>query len=225
MIRVPAIYFTDKAQQINGNADNEAWIADCGSNRHTTNDIRDYVYGSIKQIHIEVHVGDGITVVHKMGDIMLKDAKTGEYVRLRDVLFLPDCSKKLISESLMDQADYRQVKPGNGECNVVCNANNRILMSAKLQPDGLYEFTQLFVVSNDSYGPLSDYRSTANMVQSAVCSYGPETNELPNDLFHSPLSKRKRAREDTATCAISAIHATMPPCQSRGKTGLLLCTR
>ena len=92
-MRVPAVYFTDKAQQASSR---NAWIADCGSNRHTTNDLDDFVRNSIKAIHLQVQVGDGITIVRQMGDVMLLDAKTDEYIRLRDVLYLPDCSKKLL---------------------------------------------------------------------------------------------------------------------------------
>ena len=62
----------------------------------------------------------------------------------------------------MDKANYSQIKPGNGQANVVCNINKRVLMSAKLQPDGLYEFTNLKVVSNDKNAPLSDDRTLAN---------------------------------------------------------------
>ena len=94
MVRVPACYFHNGASYSDAF---DAWLADCGSNRHTTNDINDYVRGTIKNIHIDVHVGDGIMVVTKMGDVMLRDGETQEYIRLRDVLFLPACSKKLLS--------------------------------------------------------------------------------------------------------------------------------
>ena len=95
-------------------------------------------------------------------------------------------------------------------------------MSAVMSPeDGLYEFTQLFVVSNDTYGPLSDYRSTENMVQSALCSYSPETNVRPNDLFASPISRRKRAREDVATCYASALYSATVPGSGQDWTSTL----
>jgi hypothetical protein len=86
MVRVSACYFNRGGASSDGI---DAWIADCGSSRHATNNIRDFVRGSIKAIRIEVHVGDGITIVTKMGDIMLQDTKTREFVRLRDVLLLP----------------------------------------------------------------------------------------------------------------------------------------
>jgi hypothetical protein len=202
MVRIPACYFSDGQSN---QAGYDAWIADCGSNRHTTNDIRDYVRGSIKKIHIEVHVGDGVTIVTKMGDIMLIDTKTCEYVRLRDVLFLPDCSKKLLSESLMDQANYSQIKPGNGQANVVCNTNNRVLMSAKLQADGLYEFTNLKVISNDKNAPLSDYRTMANEELSANMAQA-------DDLFCSPISRRRDSLTETEKASpILLGHTTSVP--------------
>ncbi len=56
-----------------------------------------------------MHVGDGVTLVRRMGDVMIKDTQSKQYIRLRDVLLLPDCSKKLLSESLMDKANYSQL--------------------------------------------------------------------------------------------------------------------
>ena len=80
------------------------WILDGGTTQHATNSIDDFISDSITDCNIPVHTGNGTTTVVKKGTVRAFDNFTERVVRLEDVLFLPDCARKLVSQSKLDRA-------------------------------------------------------------------------------------------------------------------------
>ena len=62
--------------------DRSEWIADSGSNRFVTNDRKDFVFGSEKEIKERVKVGGGVVTVSVSGTVDLLDLSTLEMISL-----------------------------------------------------------------------------------------------------------------------------------------------
>ena len=160
-----AYYHSDKSS---------TWISDCGSNRFTTNDETDFIKGTTEESNIKVEIGAGHVMCTKTGDVRVKDEKTGSQLLLTTVLFLPNCGRKLISESKLDKGGCSVVKPGNGTCKVTLVKSGNLLMTAKLDSTDLYVYKHLKVVSSKVTGSKrsrSDYEAgveDASFVAKAV---------------------------------------------------------
>ena len=97
MIRiVPAVYFQD------ADGSKSDWISDGGSNCHATNDENDFVHGTIKTVDVTIDTGGGEGRCTKTGTVKLYSAANNAIIELADTMLLPDCGKKIISESLLD---------------------------------------------------------------------------------------------------------------------------
>jgi hypothetical protein len=72
------------------------WIVDSGCNRFVTNDLNDFVPGTVRQTSTAVAVGSGVTSSPCMGTILLKGRASQITVSCHDVLYLPKCARKLL---------------------------------------------------------------------------------------------------------------------------------
>ena len=121
------------------------WVADSGTNRHVTNDAQDFMKGSIKDVKIMVGVGNGFILVRQQGDVMVKDRSTGFTTRLKRVLLMPKCARKLISVPLMDRAGC-EIRTKGGICQVLLK-DGRLGFRGKLSENKLYVFEHVKAIS------------------------------------------------------------------------------
>ncbi len=75
------------------------WCSDSGTNRFVTNDVGDFIPGSIKRQSNVVSVGNGKAVSPMVGDVLIKSLDYGTIIRCTDVLLLPNCGAKLMPNS------------------------------------------------------------------------------------------------------------------------------
>lgn len=103
--RISAQLFFNKANSHSTSADVAAgkgdyeWCADSGTNRFVTNDLLDFVPGSITRSATVVAVGGGNVTSPMYGTVLVESVDNGCVVECRDVLFMPTCEKKLMPAS------------------------------------------------------------------------------------------------------------------------------
>ena len=99
------------------------WCSDSGTNRTVTNDISDFVPGSVKRNSTTVKVGGGETVAPCYGDVIIRNTLDNSTILCKDVLYLPKCAKKLLpcspfvrkgcSYTLIDNKAFLKNSAGN----------------------------------------------------------------------------------------------------------------
>ena len=72
------------------------WCADTGTNRFVTNDINDFVPGSVRHNSEVVSVGGGVVTSPCVGTVRIRSLDYNHVVECNNVLFLPSCAKKLM---------------------------------------------------------------------------------------------------------------------------------
>ena len=72
------------------------WCFDSGTNRFITNDIEDFVPGSIIHKNSTVNVGSGVTISPMVGTVMIRSLDNDCVIKCMNVLYLPDCAIKLM---------------------------------------------------------------------------------------------------------------------------------
>lgn len=95
--RVTASCYYDQA--LSPQAQRLEWCADSGSNRFVTNDMKDFVRDSVVYNHTQVAVAGGNTTAPCQGTVLLTSSH-GKVIQCNNVLFMPDCAKKLMPASV-----------------------------------------------------------------------------------------------------------------------------
>ena len=72
------------------------WLADPGTNRFVTNNIKDFIPGTIVYSPLNVAVGGGTTTSPCAGSILVFSLDHNITIRCDDVILLPKCAKKLM---------------------------------------------------------------------------------------------------------------------------------
>lgn len=90
------------------------WCADCGTNRFVTNDINDFVPGSIRREQTTVAVGGGTVISPCTGTVMVRSLDYGHIINCSDVLYLPKCAKKLMPASQFTRKGCTMTLKGDG---------------------------------------------------------------------------------------------------------------
>lgn len=75
------------------------WCVDSGTSRFITNDLSDFVPGTVVQEPTELSVAGGSTTSPCHGTVFVRSADTNTTVTCKDVLYLPSCGKKLMPVS------------------------------------------------------------------------------------------------------------------------------
>jgi len=96
----------------------DGFICDCGANRHVCNERALFVPYTLKPVRVKVMMGNSDTVTARAaGDVelisTLPDGKT-RTVRLKNVLYVPECPKNLVSEVLLVKRGCRSGKEASG---------------------------------------------------------------------------------------------------------------
>lgn len=114
---------------------NFEWCVDTGTSRFITNDLNDFVPGTVKQIVTELSVAGGTTTSKCQGTVHIYSPDSNETISCSDVLYLPQCGKKLMP--------IRQFV--NKNCSFQIDKDKASLLSPEGEPllvgkeiDGLY---------------------------------------------------------------------------------------
>ena len=79
------------------------WCSDSGTNRFVTNNLDDFVQGSVKSVQTNVNVGGGRITSKFVGTVRVRSLDhgkgTGHIIECNDVLYIPTCGKKLMPAS------------------------------------------------------------------------------------------------------------------------------
>jgi hypothetical protein len=71
------------------------WVADTGTNRFVTNNLKDFLPETIEDVNINVGVGNGIYNVTTQGTIVIEN-HLGKTILCSNALYMPSCGKKLM---------------------------------------------------------------------------------------------------------------------------------
>jgi hypothetical protein len=116
---------------------------DSATSNHVTNDESILIPSTLRQVKINVKIGDGTTTCEKMGT-MMATGKNGKQIKFQNTMLLPNCARILISESKMDLAGCSINKPGGGIVRVRHVKSGELLMEGSLDSrSGLYSFKDL----------------------------------------------------------------------------------
>jgi hypothetical protein len=116
------------------------WCSDSGTNRFVTNNIDDFIPGSIRKVATTVAVGSGDVISPMVGDVFVRSPDTNSLIKCTNVLLLPDCENKLMPASPFIRKGYT----------ITYGDFNKVLLAS---PDGVPLFT------GEEYEGLYYYRS------------------------------------------------------------------
>ena len=88
-----------------GAATDWTWCCDSGTNRFVTNDINDFLKGTMVKHNTKVSVGGGTCISPAYGTVLVRSTDShGRMVQCSNVLLMPQCAKKLMPVSPFDKA-------------------------------------------------------------------------------------------------------------------------
>jgi hypothetical protein len=98
------------------------WVADSGTNRFVTNDVNDFMPGSVVHTQINVAVGGGSTVSPCSGSVLIHGLDHNVTIQCDDVILLPKCARKLMPAHqftkkgcTLEFSDVVTLRAGNGK--------------------------------------------------------------------------------------------------------------
>ena len=128
------------------------WIVDSGCNRFVTNDLKDFVRGTITRTATDVAVGSGITTSPYMGTVLLKEKTSKITISCQNVLYLPKCARKLlpVRQFVVKGCEVKFDK----KCNVTLKDSTGGVIFEGIESNGLYYVDAEVVTS-----PLTETRA------------------------------------------------------------------
>ena len=121
------------------------WCADTGTNRFVTNDINDYVPGSIRHDSEAVSVGGGVVTSPCVGTVRIRSLDYNHIVECNNVLYLPSCAKKLMPAYQFLDKDCEMLLR-KGEVHLKDKGGSNIFSGKEI--GGLYYYRSQTVHSN-----------------------------------------------------------------------------
>jgi hypothetical protein len=113
------------------------WCADTGTNRFVTNDLFDYVPTSIRHIDTVVNVGNGTYTCKQQGTVLVRSS-TGLTIACQNVLYMPNCGKKLMPATPFVRKGCSLTLYDNNKIRL-STADKTVLLEGK-EIEGLYYF-------------------------------------------------------------------------------------
>lgn len=80
------------------------WCSDSGTNRFVTNNCNDFIKGSQVDFDTNVAVGGGSVTSPSYGNVLVQSL--GHKIMFKDVLYIPECGKKLVPTSPFVQKGF-----------------------------------------------------------------------------------------------------------------------
>ena len=114
------------------------WCADSGTNRFVTNDLLDFVPGTVVHSSTVVSVGSGNVTSPMSGTVRVESLDHGCLVECRDVLYLPDCEKKLMPVSTFVKKGSSLLINDTDKINLTARNGSSIFSGREF--DGLYHY-------------------------------------------------------------------------------------
>jgi hypothetical protein len=114
------------------------WCADSGTNRFVTNDLLDFVPGTVVHNSTVVSVGSGSVTSPMSGTVRVQSLDHGCLVECRDVLYLPDCEKKLMPVSTFVKKGSSLLINDTDKINLTARNGSSIFSGREF--DGLYHY-------------------------------------------------------------------------------------
>jgi len=108
------------------------WCADCGTNRFVTNDINDFVPGSICNEPTIVAVGGGNVTSPCTGTVIVKSLDYGHLIECTDVIYLPKCAKKLMPASNFTKKGCSMTISDKGEVHLIDKVKGPVLSGIEI---------------------------------------------------------------------------------------------
>ena len=75
------------------------WCSDSGTNRFVTNNASDFVPSTVRYVNTKVAVGGGYVMSRQVGTVSVRSLDHNHVVHCENVLFIPECGKKLMPAS------------------------------------------------------------------------------------------------------------------------------
>ena len=147
------------------------WCCDSGTNRFVTNDIADFVPGSIRHVNTPVAVGSGTISSTLMGSCVIKSHE-GNLLKATNVLYLPSCSRKLLPPSPFIRKGC-QLRLWKTNVVQLLDPSGKCLLEGKEQ-DGIYYFNAVSI-SNKLHTNLND----TNTDSAATAHFGLAAGKTP----------------------------------------------
>lgn len=114
------------------------WCCDTGTNRFVTNDLSDFVEGTVVHETTRVAVGGGTTDSPCNGSVLIRSLDFGHIIRCNKTLYMPACGKKLIPASPFIQQGCRLVLGDGVKVSLTSTTGDRLLEGK--ENGGLYYF-------------------------------------------------------------------------------------
>ena len=118
--------------------DDFEWCIDSGCNRFVTNNMHDFIPGSVKYSSTNVSVGNGNTVSPCTGSVVIHSIPHNTNIQCDNVLFMPQCKKKLIPATPFIRQNYTLTFDSN-IVTLYSNDHKRMILSGK-EINNLYYF-------------------------------------------------------------------------------------
>ena len=165
------------------------WVADTGSNRFATNDVNDFVNGSIHPGNTRVMVGSGFVISPCTGIVMIRSHATGKLIACTNTLLLPDCGKKLMpAHPFLDKDCTMTMSKKHGV--TMLDPDGEIMMNGT-HKDGLYYYN-VSTARIEGHTPLEDFPA--------------QDKQSSSSFFGLPLSGHIRAAGDEFNRKIMEAH-------------------
>jgi hypothetical protein len=127
------------------------WCSDSGANRFVTNNEHDFVPGTVVLQDSIIAVGGGTVTSHKTGTVRVMSADHNHCVSCTNVLYLPECSKKLMPASTFVRQGCTLSYHDTDQVSLL-NPKGILIFSGK-EIDGLYYFRASTVTQDQTELP------------------------------------------------------------------------
>ena len=157
------------------------WCADSGTNRFVTNDLHDFVSGTVVHSSTVVSVGSGNVTSPLSGTVRVLSLDHGCLVECRDVLYLPDCEKKLMPVSTFVKKGSSLLINDTDKINLTASNGSSIFSGREF--DGLYHYRCKTVRDPDAKTTFKKNTATHSHMYFGFPNITPTTNPEANNYF------------------------------------------
>jgi len=174
----------------------DEWVVDTGSNRFVTNDVCDFVPGSIKYVNSRVLVGNGHVISPCEGTVMIRSHTNGALIECTRTLLLSECDKKLMPARPFLRKGCTLQMSEKGGVKMIDPSGKTLLHGEEKQ--------ELYYYSVTTAQP-AETSDPASRPKSIHC----ERNENSSSYFGLPVGSKLRATGDDFVRKLSEAHQAL----------------